>query len=202
MFLTDDPLSTRAEPAPHQAAAPARRGRGRRLRASRGSLSSHARGLTWVHLDAPTRRRGRAARRALRLASARPRGRPLEAPAAEDRRVPRVPLRGPPLPRLRQGDPAAERGRARRLPRPGLPDHAAERRAAAGHAPLRALRGRRGAAREPVLEGLRATCSTTSSTTSSTTASRSSTRSGTSSTRSRTRCSRAAPRRSSATSPT
>ena len=33
MFLTDDPLSTGAEPAPHQAAAPARRHRGRSVRA-------------------------------------------------------------------------------------------------------------------------------------------------------------------------
>ena len=49
----------------------------------------------------------------------------------EDRRVPRVPLRRPPLPVLRQGRAAAERRRARRLHRPGLPHHAAERRAAA-----------------------------------------------------------------------
>ena len=59
------------------------------------------------HLDPPRRadaRGGAAARRALRLASARRRGRPLEAPAAEDRRLRRrgLPLRRPPLPGLRQ----------------------------------------------------------------------------------------------------
>src|SRR3712207_8084345 len=40
-------------------------------------------------------------------------GRPIEAPAAEDRRVPGLPLRRPPLSFLRQEHPAAERGRAR-----------------------------------------------------------------------------------------
>ena len=136
-------------------------------------------------------RGGGRARRALRLPRARRRGRPLEAPAAEDRRVPGLPLRRPPLPVLRQGRPAAERGRARRLHRAGLPDHAPERRAAPGHVPLPPLRGGRGAARRSSSRRDPATCSTTSSTTSSTTASRSSTRSRTSSTGSRTRCTRA-----------
>ena len=81
-----------------------------------------ANGLTWILVDQPTSRGGRARRRALRLPRARRRGRPLEAPAAEDRRVPGLPLRRPPLPVLRQDRPAPERGRARRLHRPGLPD--------------------------------------------------------------------------------
>src|SRR6185436_20490967 len=94
-------------------------------------------------------------RRALRLASTRRRGRPLEAPAPEGRRVPGLSVRGTPLPVLRQGRPAAERGRARRLPRPGLPRHAADRRAAARLAALPALFGRARAARDPLREGLR-----------------------------------------------
>ena len=104
----------------------------------------------------PSRPRQREpARRALRLARARRRGRALEAAAAEDRRVPGVPVLRPPLPRLRQGDPAPERGRARRLPRAGLPRHAAERPAAARHAPLPPLRGGRAAARGALREGIR-----------------------------------------------
>src|SRR5688572_14154249 len=96
---------------------------------------------------------GRACR-ALRLARARRRGRALEAPAAEDRRVPGLPVRGPALPGLRQGDPAPERRRARLLPRARLPGHAPERRAAAGDTALPPLRGGRVAPRGPVREGL------------------------------------------------
>ena len=88
------------------------------------------------------------------MAPAGHRGRALEAPAPEDRRVPRLPLRRPPLPGLRQGRPAPERRGARPLPRTRLPRHAAERRAAARDEALPALRGRRGAARGPLLEGL------------------------------------------------
>src|SRR5581483_11391057 len=105
--------------------------------------------------DLAEREGGRAARRAVRLARPRPRGRPLQAPAAEGRRVPRVPLRRPPLSRLRQGRAATERRRAGRLPRRRLSDHAPERGAAPGDAPVRALRERRGAARDPLLQGLR-----------------------------------------------
>ena len=158
-------------------------------------------GLTWVHAERPGALEVGVPRRALRLPRARHRGRPLQAAAAEDRRVPGLPLRRPALPLLRQERAAPERGRARRLPRPGLPDHAPERRAPPRHAPLPALRGRPRAAAGALPRG-RATCSTTSSTTSSTTASRSSTRSGPSSTRSSPRSSRGAPRTSSATSRT
>ena len=123
--------------------------------AERSPLELTRGGLTWLHFDRADHDDGRAARRAVRLARARRRGRALEASAPEDRRVPRVHLRRAPLPGLRQGDPAPERGRARLLPRAGLPRHAAERRAAAGHAPVPALRGGRRAARGAVREGLR-----------------------------------------------
>ena len=121
---------------------------------SRASTKSAARGLTWVHLETTDADVVAGARRALRLARARPRGRPLEAAAAEDRRVPELPLHRPPLPGLRQGDPAAERRRAGPLPRAGLPGHAAEHRAAARLAPLPRCRGRREPARRPVRQGL------------------------------------------------
>ena len=97
--------------------------------------------------------RGRAPGRALRLAPARRRGRPLEAPAPEDRRVPRVPLRRPPLSGLRQAHPAAERGRARRLHRAGVPRHPPERRAAPRDAALRAVPRRRRAHRADFAKG-------------------------------------------------
>ena len=179
----------------------ARRRRGRRVAEPRAARA-HRRRPDLGPPRAPDGGRGARARRALRLAPARRRGRPLEAPAAEGRRVPRVPLRRPPLPRLRQDDPAAERGRARLLPRPRLPRHAPRRRAAPGLAPLLAAARTTSALRESSSRRARAACSTRCSTTSSTTASRSSTRSATSSTRSRTTCSSAAPRTSSATSRT
>ncbi len=122
---------------------------------SRASSSTAANGLTWVHVDEPTRRGGGDPRRALRLPRARRRGRPLEAPAAEDRRVRRLPLRRPPLPVLRQGDPAAERGRAGRLHRQGLPDHAPERGAPPGHVPLPPLRRGPGPAGGALRQGVR-----------------------------------------------
>ena len=120
--------------APASAARPSRRAR-------RGSTSSPLAASPGFTSSSPAQLELRRARRALRLPRARRRGRPLEAAAAEDRRVPGLPLRRPPLPRLRQDDPAAERGRARRLPRPRLPDHAPERRAAARLAALQPLRG-------------------------------------------------------------
>ena len=181
--IAEDPLSTDAEPAPHPQDAAARR-----------PETSLAHGLTLARARrrrpdlGPPRRartpRRRRARRALRLAPARRRGRALEAPAAEDRRLRggALPLRRPPLPRLRQGDPAAERGRARRLPRPRLPRHAAERRAAAGRRASSAAARRTRSSASSCSRRAPAGCSTRCSTTSSTTASRSSTRSATSST--------------------
>ena len=50
---------------------------------------------------------------------------------------------------------APERGRARPVRRPRLPDHAAQRAAAAGRVPVRALPHQRGAARAAVLQGPR-----------------------------------------------
>ena len=200
--MLDDPLSTGAEPASHPAPSLPRHRGGERPPAEPAELN--AAGLTWIHLDsADTLRRGLLAERFgwhpldvedVLSKRQRPEGRRLR------RRG--LPLRRPPLPGLRPGDPAAERGRARRLHRPRLPRHAADRRAAAGHAPLPSLRGGRGVPRAALLEGLRPAALRDRSTTSSTTASRSSTRSATSSTRSRTTSSRAAPRRSSATSRT
>ena len=88
---------------PSQAPVARRRGRPT-VRPRLTELSAN--GLTWINLsvlDAALRR----ARRALRVASAGHRRRALEAPASEDRRVPRLPVRRPPLPGLRQGRPAA-----------------------------------------------------------------------------------------------
>src|SRR5205085_8510824 len=99
-------------------------------------------------------RRGDGTRAAVRLACARHRGRALPPPAAEGRRLSGIPLRRPPLSRLRQDDPAPERGGARLLPRPGLPRHAAERRALAGDAAVPALLRGRGPALAALLEGL------------------------------------------------
>ena len=97
------------------------------------------------------------ARRPLRLAPAGRRGHRLEAPAAEGRRLRGrpLPLRRPALPRLRQDRPAAERRRARRLHRPGLPRHDPEPGAAPGHAALRPLRRRRGVPRAALRQGVR-----------------------------------------------
>ena len=86
VLATVDPLSTGAEPAAHPYAP---RGRRRvRSRDTRPRLAElHGDGLTWIHLERADRRRGAAARAALRLASARHRGRPLAPPAAEGRRL-------------------------------------------------------------------------------------------------------------------
>src|SRR5207244_8093525 len=94
------------------------------------------------------------ARRPLRLASARRRGRDVEAPAPEGRRLRRrgLPVRRPPLPDLRQGEPPAERCGARRLRRPELPRHAAERRAPPRLTALPPLRGGRAVPRPTALE--------------------------------------------------
>ena len=51
----DDPLSTHAEPAPHQASRAARMRPGSPLRRAAPELNAH--GLTWVHLDAPAQER-------------------------------------------------------------------------------------------------------------------------------------------------
>src|SRR5262245_14416630 len=106
---TDDPLSPHAEPAQDQEdPAPTANGRGRRLAARAAArLASGAR----PHLGSPDVAdglRGRAPAEAVRLAPPRPRGRAVQAPAAEDRRVPGLPLRSPPLPGLRQGRPTPE----------------------------------------------------------------------------------------------
>ena len=163
-----------------------------------------ASGLTWVNVVSPGRRDGAGARSALRLASARRRGHRLEAPAAEGRRLRgrRLPLRRPPLPVLRQPGAAAQRGRARPLRRTRLGRHDPEPRAPAGHTACSPGARRTTSSASSSSRAGPVACSTRSSTTSSTTASRSSTRSPTSSTASRTRCSRAARRRSCATSPT
>ena len=93
------------------------------------------------------------------------RGRPLAQPAAEDRRVRRLPVHRPALPGLRQGGRAAERRRARHLRRARLPDHAAQHAAPAGRVPVRALPDVGGGARRSSSRRARATCSTRSSTT-------------------------------------
>ena len=159
-------------------------------------------GLRWVNIERPTAARARLAGGGVRLPRPRPRGRLLAQPAAEDRRVRRLPLHRPALPGLRQRRRAAGHRRARPLRRPRLPRHDPQPAAAAGRVPVRALPRQGGAPRPALLAGLRATCSTASSTTPSTTASRCCARSATSSTRWRRTSSRAAPRRSSATSPT
>jgi magnesium transporter len=69
----------------------------------------HAHGLTWIILDAPTLEETDPARRALRLAPARPRGRAVAPAAPKVDEYPGLPVRDPPLPGLRQGDPAPER---------------------------------------------------------------------------------------------
>jgi Mg2+ and Co2+ transporters len=103
-----------------------------------------AAGLTWIHLDAPTPLQASdlahasggirsTSKTSCRVASGRR--------STSTRR--RLPVRGPPLPRLRQDDPAAERRRARPLRRRELPRHAADGRVAAGDAPLPPLRGGR-----------------------------------------------------------
>ena len=186
MLSTDEPLSTDAEPAPHPAAAARQRSEPSPA-LSRAPLELASAGLTWIHLDAPASRprtdalAERFGWHALDVEDVLSK---RQRPKVDE--YPELPLRRPPLPRLRQGDPAPERRRARRLPRARLPRHAAERRAAAGDAALPPLRGGRGAPRASSSRRARAACSTRCSTTSSTTASRSSTRSGTSSTRSRT----------------
>ena len=114
----------------------------------------HAHGLTWVHLDAPDA--GGGAPLAERYG-----WHPLDLEDVLSKRqrpkvdeYPELPLRRPPLPGLRQGRPAPERRRARRLRRARLPRHAAERRAAAGDAALPPLRGGRGAPRAALREGV------------------------------------------------
>ena len=112
-----------------------------------------ANGLTWIHLDAPDQ--DVSAELAERFG-----WHPLDVedvlskrqrPKVDD--YPDVPIRRPPLSVLRPGDPAAERGRARRLHRPGLPRDAAGPRAPAGRAALPPLRGRRGVPRELFSKG-------------------------------------------------
>ena len=167
-----------------------------------GSAELTAHGLTWIHLDRPTQ--DEAAALAERFG-----WHPLDVEdVLSKRQRPKIDEYADyrfvvlHFPVYDKAIGAPERRRARLLHRPELPRHAAERRAAAGHAPVRALPRRTRSCATACSRRGPATCSTTCSTTSSTTASRSSTRSATSSTGSRTRCSRGAPRRSSATSPT
>ena len=113
-----------------------------------------ASGLTWVHVEQPSQlETGELADRfgfheldVEDILSKRQR------PKIDE--YPRLPLRRPALPRLRQVDPAAERGRARRLPRPRLPDHTPERRAPPRLAALQPLRGRPRAGGRGLLEGV------------------------------------------------
>ena len=140
----------------------------------------------------PPRQRPGLAGGALRLPPARLRGRLLAQPAPEGRRVRRLPVHRAPLPALRQARRAPERGRARPLRRARLPDHAAQRAAAAGRVPVRALPHARGPARAAASPRARATCSTRSSTTASTPRSRCCARWATSSSASRRTSSRAA----------
>ena len=142
---------------------------------------------------APARGRPRLARGALRLPPARLRGRLLAQPAPEGRRVRRLPVHRPALPALRQDGRPPQRGRARHLRRPGLPDHAAERAAAAGRVPVRALPHATRSCASSSSPRARATCSTRSSTTASTPRSRCCARWATSSSASRRTSSRAAP---------
>ena len=114
-----------------------------------------AEGLRWVNIDAP----GPAERawleehfdfHALDLEDVA-----VAQPAAEDRRVPRVPVHRPALPGLRPLGRAAGRGRARHLRRPRLRRHDPEPAAAAGRVPVRALPREGGAARAALLARLR-----------------------------------------------
>ena len=75
--------------------------------------------------------------------------------AAQDRRVRRVPVHGAAPAALRQDVGAAERGRAERVRRPGLPDHAPQPATEAGGAAVHAAQSNSRAARGVLLEGLR-----------------------------------------------
>ena len=99
----------------------------------------HEHGLTWVHLTAPT------AAEAEQLQN-RFGWHPLDLEDVLSKRqrpkideYPELHLRGPALSGLRQGHPAPERRRARRLPRRGLPRDAPDGGAVARHASLPAL---------------------------------------------------------------
>ena len=153
-------------------------------------LSAH--GLTWIHLDAPTADEAEALARALRLAPARRRGRPLEAPAAEGRRLRR---------RATSSSSSTSRSTTRSIQRLNAaeldfflgPNYLSRCRTSSccrSRGSSAAARRTRSCATSSSRRAPGA-CSTRCSTTSSTTASRSSTRSATSSTRSRTTCSRA-----------
>ena len=199
-MTTDEPFSPgHAEPSPSpfgrrsarsrtasrataRARRPARRGR----RGRRPPLDQHR---------APAAGRPRLARGALRLPPARLRGRLLAQPAPEGRRVRRLPVHRPALPALRQEGRPAQRRRARHLRRPRLPHHAAQRAAAAGRVPVRALPQQRGRSATTCSPRAPATCSTRSSTTASTPRSRCCARWATSSSASRRRSSRASIRR-------
>ena len=139
---------------------------------------------------------------ALRVPRPRLRGRPLAQPAPEGRRVRRLPVHRAALPALRQARLAPERGRGRHLRRPRLPDHAAQRAAAADRLPVRALPAPTRTCARPSSPRAPATCSTRSSMTASTPRSRCWARSATSSSASRRRSSRARATTSCATSPT
>ena len=157
-LATDDPLSTDAEPAPH----PADRPRGSpsavvsRPRAAR-SLSSAPHGLTWIHLDPPidpeiaTSSRERFGWHPLDVEDVLSK---RQRPKVDDYADEGYLFGDPPLPGLRQERPAAERRRARLLPRPGLPRHDLERRAAPGHAAVQPRAGGRAVPRAALRKGL------------------------------------------------
>ena len=132
MYAFEDPPSTGAEPAPHPSEPRAAR-RGGHAHASVAVHELTAGGLTWVNAVAPDLETAQALAERFGwhpldvedIVSKRQR------PKVDDYEDDGLPLRRPPLPGLRQGDPAPERRRARRLHRPGLPRHAPEPRAAA-----------------------------------------------------------------------
>ena len=142
-----------AFPASHAGLAAAERPRSSHARRRSRELS--ASGLTWVNVVGPDLETAN-------MLSERFGWHPLDVedivskrqrPEGRRLRGGRLPLHRPPLPRLRQGDPAAERGRARRVHRAGLPRHDPEPRAPPGHAAVRPLRERRGAARAALRQG-------------------------------------------------
>ena len=159
---TDETMSlSDAEPSETEAAAarPARRARlsaaprlSRRRRTSSRSTPPACAGST---SSGPGSLERDLARGALRLPRPRPRGRPLPQPAAEDRRLRRLPLHRPPLPGLRPRRRPARHRRARPLRRPRLRGHDPEPAAAAGRVPVRALPRQGGAARAALLARLR-----------------------------------------------
>src|SRR5215204_2892166 len=102
---------------------------------------------------APPAGRPRVAGGALRLPPVGLRRRLLAQPAAEDRRVRRVPVHRPALRQVRQAGRAPQRGRAGHLRRQRLRHHPAQRRPAAAGLPLRAGAHAGGPARPALRQG-------------------------------------------------